>query len=110
MPGSLVALGSVIDARTLYGILDRVKAIPYTTAREKLAATMDEVCRDHAPVIITRNGAGAVVMLSLDDYESMEETAYLLSSPANATRLRESIRTLESGQGVVRKTAKELLG
>ena len=71
---------------------------------------MEQVCQDHAPVIITRNGSGSVVMLSLDDYESLEETAYLTSSPANAARLRESIRALESGQGVVHKDAKELLG
>lgn len=78
-----------------------MKAIPYTTAREELASTMEEIIANHAPVTITRNGVGAVVMLSLADYESMEETAYLLSSPANAQRLTESIRSLESGQGLI---------
>ncbi len=76
-----------------------MRAIPYTAAREQLASTMEEVVADHAPVTITRNGSGAVVMLSLADYESMEETAYLMSSPANAQRLNESICALESGQG-----------
>ena len=63
-----------------------MKAISYTAARENLAATMDEVCNDRDPVIITRKRGQAVVMLSLEDYESLEETAYLLRSPANARR------------------------
>ena len=63
-----------------------MKAITYTAARESLASTMDRVCMDHDPVIITRNRDQAVVMISLEDYESLEETAYLLRSPANARR------------------------
>lgn len=55
-----------------------------------------------SPVIITRNRDQAVVMLSLDDYEALEETAHLLRSPRNATRLLEAIHDLESGKGVVR--------
>lgn len=77
-----------------------MKAISYTAARERLAATMDEVCEDHDPVIITRNRDQAVVMISLEDYESLQETAYLLRSPANARRLLESIRDLEEGRGI----------
>jgi antitoxin YefM len=76
-----------------------MKAITYTAARESLADTMDEVCRDRAPVIITRKRDRAVVMLSLADYESLEETAYLLRSPANARRLLEAIETLARGKG-----------
>ena len=68
-----------------------MKAITYTAARESLASTMDRVCMDHDPVIITRNRDQAVVMISLEDYESLEETAYLLRSPANARRLLDSI-------------------
>lgn len=82
--------------------MSRMDAISYTAARENLASTMDKVCADHAPVIITRNRDQSVVMLSLEDYESLEETAYLLRSPANAKRLLESIHALESGKGVVR--------
>ncbi len=78
-------------------------AISYTAARENLASTMDRVCADHAPVIITRNRDQAVVMLSLDDYEALEETAYLLRSPSNARRLLEAIHTLETGKGVERE-------
>lgn len=80
-----------------------MKAISYTAARENLASTMDDVCNDHAPVIITRNRDQSVVMLSLADYESLEETAYLMRSPANAKRLLEAIHALESGKGRVRK-------
>ena len=75
-------------------------AITYTAARENLASTMDRVCNDHSPVIITRNRDQAVVMLSLEDFEALEETAYLLRSPANARRLLESIHSLENGKGI----------
>ena len=77
-------------------------AISYTAARANLAKTMEKVCNDHAPVIITRKSESPVVMLSLDDYQAMEETAYLLRSPANARHLLESIAELESGQGTER--------
>ena len=80
-----------------------VNAISYTAARENLASTMDQVCADHTPVIITRNRDQSVVMLSLEDFESLEETAYLMRSPANAKRLLEAINSLENGRGVVRK-------
>jgi len=82
--------------------MSSMKAISYTAARENLASTMERVCADHTPVIITRNRDQAVVMLSLEDYESLEETAYLMRSPANAKRLLEAIHALESGKGVIR--------
>ncbi|MDD5262778.1 MAG: type II toxin-antitoxin system prevent-host-death family antitoxin [Methylacidiphilales bacterium] len=85
-----------------------MKAITYTAARESLANTMDRVCFDHDPVIITRNRDQAVVMISLEDYESLQETAYLLRSPANARRLMESIAELESGKGI-KKQIQELV-
>jgi antitoxin YefM len=77
-------------------------AISYTAARENLASTMDKVCEDHAPVIITRNRDQAVVMMSLADYEALEETAYLLKSPKNAKRIMSAIEQLEAGKGVAR--------
>lgn len=77
-------------------------AITYTEAREKLAATMDRVCEDHTPMIITRRGAKPVVMMSLDDYNSIAETEYLLKSPVNAERLRQSLKEVERGQAVER--------
>ena len=79
-----------------------MNAISYTAARENLASTMDRVCNDHTPVIITRNRDQSVVMLSLEDFESLEETAYLMRSPANAKRLLEAIHALENGKGIVR--------
>ncbi len=77
-------------------------AISYTTARATLSHTMKKVCSDHAPVIITRKSEAPVVMMSLEDYEAMEETTYLLRSPANARRLLESIVDLETGKGTER--------
>ena len=77
-------------------------AISYTAARENLASTMDKVCEDHAPIIITRNRDQAVVMMSLEDYEALEETAYLLKSPKNARRIMSAIAQLDAGKGVVR--------
>ena len=80
-----------------------MKAITYTAAREGLAATMDEVCRDRAPVIITRKRDRSVVLLSLEDYKSLEETAYLLRSPANTRRLLRAIESLARGKGRERR-------
>ena len=84
-----------------------MKAITYTAAREGLAATMDQVCRNRAPIIITRNRNQSVVMLSLEDYEQLEETAYLLRSPTNARRLLSALGSLEKGKGRERKIALE---
>jgi len=81
-------------------------AITYSAARANLADTMDRVCDDHEPIIITRSGQQAVVMLSLDDFKSLEETSYLLRSPKNALRLLESIAELEAGKGKPRSLAK----
>jgi antitoxin YefM len=82
-------------------------AITYTAARENLASTMDRVCDDRDPVIITRNRDQAVVMLSLDDYESLQETAYLLRSPANARRLFDAIEAAEKGN-LIEKSLSDL--
>ena len=73
-------------------------AISYTAARQNLAATMDKVIEGHETVIITRQKAGAVVMLSLEDFNSMQETMYLLGNPANAERLRRSVADIEAGK------------
>jgi antitoxin YefM len=78
-------------------------AITYTEAREHLAETLKRVCRDHDPVIVTRKREDAVVMISLEDYDSLTETAYLLKSPANARRLLASIGELQKGKGKARK-------
>jgi len=80
-----------------------MKSKTYTEAREKLSNIIEKVCEDHDPLIITKRRDRAVVMVSLEDYESMEETAYLLRSPRNAQRLLESIKELEQGKGTERK-------
>jgi antitoxin YefM len=78
-------------------------AITYSAARANLASTMDRVCNDHEALIITRNGEQSVVMLSLEDYKALEETAYLLRNPANAKRLISAVTQLNAGKGVERK-------
>ena len=80
-------------------------SITYTTARANLARTMDQVCESHEPVIITRSGQDSVVILSLEDFKSLEETAYLLRTPRNAKRLLEAIAELEQGRGTERELA-----
>ena len=81
-------------------------AITYTTVRANLANTMDRVCNDHEALIITRNGEQSVVMLSLEDYKALEETAYLLRTPANARRLLTAAAQLNAGKGLERELAK----
>ncbi|MDD4818148.1 MAG: type II toxin-antitoxin system prevent-host-death family antitoxin [Victivallaceae bacterium] len=76
-----------------------MEAINYTTARKELAKTMERVCEDSNPVIITKSRNCAVVMISLADYNAMEETDYLLRSPANAARLRRAVRAIERAEG-----------
>ena len=78
-------------------------AITYSTARANLASTMDRVCNDHEALIITRNGDQSVVMLSLEDFQAMQETAYLLRNPANAKRLISAVSQLNAGKGVARE-------
>ena len=80
-----------------------MNAITYTAARENLASTMDQVCLDRDPVIITRKREQAVVMIALEDYESLQETAYLLRNPANAKRLLQSIEAAEKGITIERE-------
>jgi len=80
-----------------------MEAITYTAARQNLAKTMEKVCKDRAPVIVTRKASNSVVIMSLEDYEALEETAYLLRSPKNARRLIESIAQLENDKGTERE-------
>jgi antitoxin YefM len=75
-------------------------AVHYITIQQNLEQTMDLVCEDHNPIIITRNNKPSVVIMSLGDYQSLEETNYLLKSPKNAQRLLESIAELESEKGL----------
>ena len=73
-------------------------AITYTQARKNFTAVMNQVCEDHAPVIITRQSQQPVVMMSLQDYSAIEETLYLLRSPKNAQRLYKALDELKQGK------------
>ena len=71
----------------------------FSQARQNLASTMDMVAFNHTPVTITRQNKEPIVMISLEDFKSMEETAYLMQSLNNATRLNQAIEELENGLG-----------
>lgn len=72
--------------------------VSYSELRQKLKAHMDRVCDDHAPLLVTRQNGPPVVMLSLAEYEGLEETLHLLASPANAERLLHSIAEANAGR------------
>ena len=72
----------------------------FSNARQNLASTMDMITSNHTPITITRQNKASVVMLSLEDYNSMNETMYLMQSTTNANRLNQSINDLENGLGI----------
>lgn len=82
-----------------------MKTVSYSESRARYAETLDSVTDDREEVVITRAGHEPVVMVALDDYESLRETAYLLKSPENARRLLGAVERLESGEGIVRDLA-----
>ena len=77
--------------------------VTYSDARANLKSVMDRVIEDRTHVVITRQKAEAVVMVSLSDWNAMEETMHLLSNPKNAERLRDSTRQLEERRGTERE-------
>jgi antitoxin YefM len=81
--------------------------LSYSDTRANLKEVMERVVEDHAPVIITRAKAESVVMVSLADWRVLEETVHLLSTPANADRLRQAIEQLDAGGGTERELAGE---
>lgn len=76
-----------------------MNVLTYSDTRARLKEVMDRVVEDRAPVVVTRKRGEAVVMVSLADWNAMEETTRLLSSPANAARLMEAVRDLDAGGG-----------
>ena len=76
-----------------------MKTMSYTESRARYAEMLDGVINDREEVVITRAGHEPVVVVSLEDYESLKETAYLMRSPANARRLLNSMERLEAGRG-----------
>jgi antitoxin YefM len=80
-----------------------MKTLNYSAARQGLTRAMNTVVEDCAPLLITRAKGGDCVLMSLADYESLEETAYLLRSPANAARLLKAVHDAQKGvKGVSR--------
>lgn len=77
--------------------------ITYTDARASLKDVMDRVIHDRSEVVVTRKNREAVVMISLEEYNAIQETLHLLQSPENARRLRSSIDQLTSGNGTERE-------
>ena len=80
-----------------------MKVFNFSESRAALKTIMDDVCADHEPAVVTRQRGEAVVLLSLQDYNSIIETMHLQSSPANAQRLAESIGQLRAGRTKVRR-------
>jgi antitoxin YefM len=78
-----------------------MKTMSYTESRARYAEVLDSVVDDREEVVITRAGHEPVVIVSLADFESLRETAYLMRSPANARRLLDAMERLESGEGMV---------
>jgi antitoxin YefM len=75
-----------------------MQTISHTEARDHFASLLDDLARDHEPIIITRNGQGTAVLVSAEEYAAMEETLHLLSSPANAERIRRGIADFDAGK------------
>ncbi|MFK5998445.1 MAG: type II toxin-antitoxin system prevent-host-death family antitoxin [Rhodobacterales bacterium] len=78
-----------------------------THLRQNLSKMMDQVNDDHEPLIITRATGRPAVMISLEDYTAMDETAYLMASPANKKALLDAIARVDQGEAV-HKTMEEL--
>lgn len=80
-----------------------MKTISYSQSRQNYASVLESVLADREEVVVTRAGHDPVVIVSLEDYQSLKETAYLLQNPANARRLLASIERLEAGRGEERE-------
>ena len=80
-----------------------MNTMEYNHFQTNLLNTIKNVCENHNPTIITNYNQYNVVLISLEDYHSLEETSYLLSSPKNKKRLLDSIKQLESGKGKVKE-------
>lgn len=102
-----VPVGDLTDDRDPYVYLYNraMRTMTYTDSRARYAETLDAVVDDREPVIVTRQGHEPVVIVSLDDYQSLQETAYLMRSPANASRILQAIEDLRDGRGTERTLA-----
>lgn len=76
-----------------------MKTMSYSESRARYAEVLDGVTNDREEVVVTRSGHEAVVIVSLEDYQALRETAYLMRSPENARRLLDAMESLEAGRG-----------
>ena len=81
--------------------------ISYTAFRNELASTLDKVNDDHSPIIITRQNGSPAVVMSLEDFKSYEETAYLMASPKNAQRLNQAVAEIEANNSTPHELIEE---
>ncbi len=81
--------------------------ISYSAFRSTLASTLDKVNDDHKPILITRQNGKPAVVISLEDFQAYEETAYLMASPKNAERLNQAITEVEAGKATPRELIEE---
>lgn len=75
-----------------------MNAVTVQRAKQELEALIMQVVSDAEPTIVSTNSGTSIVLLSLDEYNALQETAYLLTSPANAAHLQRSIREADAGQ------------
>jgi antitoxin YefM len=80
-----------------------MRTVTYSDVRQNLAEMLDHVVNDAEEIVVTRSGHEAAVIISLREYESLKETAYLMASPANARRLNEAVEELRNGGGEMRE-------
>ena len=77
-----------------------METMSYSAFRTHLASTLDKVNNDHKPILITRQKGKPAVVMSLEDFQAYEETAYLMASPKNAERLNRAIAAVNAGHTV----------
>ena len=88
--------------------MKHMKAVTYTNARKNLKALIHSVCANSEPAVIVSNQSEEqAVLISLEDYQAIEETAYLLSSPANRAHLERSLKQAQNGE-LISYPAKDL--
>lgn len=78
-----------------------MSTITYSTARDHLAEVWDKTISTREPVVVSRRGTESIVMLPLEEWEGLQETAHVLRSPANAERLLTALKRLDNGEGEI---------
>ena len=84
-----------------------METLSYSAFRNQLAGVLDKVNDDHKPVMITRQNGKPAIVMSVEDFQSYEETSYLMASPANAARLNQAIAEVEAGHVMQKELIEE---